>query len=402
MADWSTFNVGGATQTAGQVPAAQPAPGTVGAPAGHVQSGTDPSAVGAAQASATNAHYAPDSTDPNGVGDAQKAAIAAHYNAHPAPATAPAAGPPPLDSAPFTPYSTGPGLQAGTDQAGGSLDMMKPGAGEQFFADNKDAYQTPGMAETYASDVLGKYGGGQNPHVSNDAEGAYQQFQASTPANMDPYYDRQRQVLSNQMNGQLASRGAYGSSVGLNSLAGGMADIGAQQAKDEASYGLSRAGLAGTLARGADTSSLGQSNNELSWTNGLGGLAGQGESAEINRLNAGMNAGLGAQGAQMQRGQNYFNNEMSMGGAMSGIMQDAYTPGFAGDAAILDDSIAARMGGAAEAYGQNKDQGNGLADSIWGGIKAIAPYAGAAVGGIFGGPGGAALGYGTGTAVSKL
>lgn len=278
-----------------------------------------------------------------------------------APAAAPAAASP-LPSPSFQPYSTGPGLQAGQATLQG-VDMTKPGAAEKFQTDNAGQWNAPGAAETFATSAANQYQPGNTPQTSNNAQQAYQQFQSSQPANMDPYYDRQRDVMQNRMNTQLGARGQYGSSVGLGQMASGFADLGGQQARDEAQYGLSRANTAGGLARGADTSSAAQSQNDLSWLNGLGGVAGQGENAMLTRLGQGMNAATAGQTMQANRGETFFNNNMALGDRMSGLMGGTYNDMFSGDEGLLENALGGRAAGASEAYGQNVTQGNALADT---------------------------------------
>lgn len=285
--------------------------------------------------------------------------------------TAPAS--PAIASPAFQPYSTGAGVQAGQATLQG-VDMNQPGAGEAFQAQNAGQWAAPGAAENFANQTSAQYGPGNTPGVSNEAQGAYSQFQAQAPADIDPYYAFQRQQLNNTMNTQLAARGAYGSSYGLGQLATGQAALGAQEANANAQYGLQRASTAGNLARGADTSSLAQSSNSLGWLQGLGGIAGQGENAMLSRLNAGENAGLAAQGAQRNRAQDFFNNEMAMGNTYAGMQGDTYNQMFAGDEGLLENALGGRAAGASEAYNQNVNQGNALADTAGAVAKGVGAY----------------------------
>lgn len=277
-----------------------------------------------------------------------------------APAPAPAANPLP---APATPnYSTGPGLQPGQASLQG-VDLSKPMQGETYQSQNLPSWNNPGDAEKLSAEAMAKYQPGNTPQVSNNAQQAYSQFQSSQPANMNPYYDRQRDVMQNRMNTQLGARGQYGSSVGLGQLASGYADLGGQQARDEAQYGITRANTAGQLGRAADTSSAAQSQNDLSWLNGLGGIAGQGENAMLSRLGQGQNAATAAETQAMNRGQHLFDNNMSFGDRMSGMMGETYNDMFSGDKGLLEDALGGRAAGATEANNQNIAQGNSLNDT---------------------------------------
>jgi hypothetical protein len=199
-----------------------------------------------------------------------------------------------------TPYYDPQGVPTGEiGYAAGDLDMSAPGAAETNYGDGSkfgqggygDAMMNdPGFmgalgqspSSDYWNGVAGKYQSG-GPGVSNRAEEAYQQFQGTQPANMSPYYDRQVQTGTNDINRQLASRGMYGSTVGMNQLGNSIGGIRAQQAKDEAGYQLQRGQLAGTLGAGADLSSRGQAQSQLDWTKGLGDLAHTADADQLAR-----------------------------------------------------------------------------------------------------------------------
>ena len=77
-------------------------------------------------------------------------------------------------------------------------------------------------------------------------------------------------------------------------------------------------------------------------------MAGNLDQAELERLTAGMNAASQAQSGQRQRGQDYFNNTMGMGGAMADTMAGQYNPMITEDKALLDDILAMLTGSGAE------------------------------------------------------
>lgn len=166
-------------------------------------------------------------------------------------------------------------------------DFTAPGVGEQYF--NYALDQSQNRAPT-----------------SNNAQGAYQNFLNTSPADMNPYYDAARRRFTQGTNTQLAARGVYGSSVGEDQLMEGLGNLNAQQAKDEADYGLSRNQLGGSLASSSDRSSLAGSQNDLSYMSALGGMANS------------------AQDQRRQRGQDYFNNTMALTGAATGYANGGY------------------------------------------------------------------------------
>jgi hypothetical protein len=130
----------------------------------------------------------------------------------------------------------------------------------------------PGAGENVSASYLSYYGANGTPTTSNDAQQAYTDFRNSTPANMNPYYDNAERNATNDINKQMAARGSFGSSNAVGVLSNATTNLRAQQAKDEAQYGLSRYGLEGQLASGADSSSGAQSQNDLNWMRGISDL----------------------------------------------------------------------------------------------------------------------------------
>lgn len=144
----------------------------------------------------------------------------------------------------------------------------------------------PGAGENTSASYLSYYGAYGTPTTSNNAQQAYSDFRASQPVNMDPYYNNAQRLSDNAINTQMAARGSYGSSNAVGVLANADTNLRAQQAKDEAQYGLSRYGLEGQLASGSDASSLNQSQNEMGWMKGISdlGFANQKEGAARAQL----------------------------------------------------------------------------------------------------------------------
>lgn len=255
-----------------------------------------------------------------------------------------------------------------------------PGQGEQYFAQNQGAWNSPGPltnfwkqnqgslsekgpADQYWAGLAGKWNA---PGVSNNAQTAWNQFQNSVPTNTDPYYNNAVRLASNDINSQMAARGLYGGGTGAAPVNEAITNLRAQQAKDNAQYGLQRAGLGGQLASGADASSLNALQGQLGWLTGLGGLglgvqnadlqrllgggalAGQTQAGQLAGLNAGMGAALGAQGALENRGQNFFNNNLQMGNALSQSLQNIYMQQLAAEMGLTSQQIQTALG-----YGTN-------------------------------------------------
>lgn len=242
------------------------------------------------------------------------------------------------------------------------------GAGGQWWDQNQGQFQGPGQAESYFDQAM-QDKQAQQPGT-NYAQQAYQDFAQGSSPNLDPYYANAKRKLGEDLNQQFASRGAYGSSVALDRLAEGYTDLNAAQANREGDYALQRYGLGGQLGTGADSGTRANSQNDLSWTTGLGGLsqgaqgaqsnrlgqAGQlamnADQTDINRLNSGMNAAATAEEARRQRGQDYFNNLSGSYASLAGMGQHNYDALFQDDAASLDAQLAMQTGLGAEYLSQ--------------------------------------------------
>ncbi len=129
-----------------------------------------------------------------------------------------------------------------------------------------------GMGENVSAALIGHYADTGIPSTAQNAQGAYDEFNRSTPADMSSYYNNASRNSANRINTEMAARGSYGSSNAVGVLGNAETNLRAQQAKDEAGYGLQRAGLRGTLAGGADQSSLAHSADERNWVGALSDL----------------------------------------------------------------------------------------------------------------------------------
>jgi len=152
----------------------------------------------------------------------------------------------------------------------------------------------PGAGENVSASYLALYGQNGTPTASNNAQQAYTDFRNSTPANMDPYYDNAQRNSANDINKQMAARGQYGSSNAVGVLSNASTNLRAQEAKDNAQYGISRYGLEGQLASGSDASSVNQSQNEENWMKGLTDLGFANEKEGAARAQLGLDWTKGA------------------------------------------------------------------------------------------------------------
>lgn len=233
---------------------------------------------------------------------------------------------------------------AKSDAAG--LNFMKPGANESFYAEHGSDMFGPNSYDEWLKQH-------QNDLNGPGIGGAYAQSQIDNhsplpPANMDPYYDRAVELSTRKIDSELAARGNYGSSVGLGQIGSSITDLRAQQARDEAKYGLDRSDL------------------ERNWTGTLGGLANtadqdaatrfaatakaEGVSSEdaLARWQAAQTAASSAQGSQRTRGQDLFNNTMGVGTQEGNVVGQQLDAASATDAQLMDAIIALGLGKSAE------------------------------------------------------
>lgn len=240
----------------------------------------------------------------------------------------------------------GPGGGVGTLQG---LDFTQPGALEQYQKNTAGYFNQPTLSEMFAKNAIAQ-GAGAAP--TNRAEDAYQQFSSSQPANMDPYYANARRIAEENIRKTMAARGSYGSSAADDLYNEAYTNLAADQAQKEAQYGLSRGSLLGSLAQGADSSSLAGSADRRNWENALASIAGQGDVQGLNRITGGANIAGAAQGAQTTRGQNAFNNQLQLGDRMSNIMGQGYGNIFGTDLGLFNEGVGLNTGTATEGYNQ--------------------------------------------------
>lgn len=182
-------------------------------------------------------------------------------------------------------------------------------------------FSTPGVGEQYFDYAMQQ----QHPTPTNQAAGAYSNFLNTQPADLNPYYDAARTRFTNATNQQLAARGTYGSSVGEGQLMTGLGNLNAQQAKDEADYGLQRNSLGGTLASSSDRSSLAGSQDQMAYLNALGQLAGNAQDQRRARGRDYMSDVMGLTGAAVGTAQGGYNNLLQDDQSLFGNQENLYT-----------------------------------------------------------------------------
>lgn len=140
-----------------------------------------------------------------------------------------------------------------------------------------------GKGENYIDSILSHYEQEGAPETTNYSAAALADFNAKQPQNMDAYYDNASRKSQNAINTQMAARGSYGSSNAIGTLGAAETDLRAQQARDEAGYGLQRFGVQNTLSNAADSQNNNRSANQMLWAKGLADLATQDQGLGENR-----------------------------------------------------------------------------------------------------------------------
>lgn len=247
----------------------------------------------------------------------------------------------------------------------GGFDLSGPGAAEQTYAQTSGQLQQPGFTEAFVGNsggvqgaqagtattaytnaynpmagqsrvdaFAGQYGGAlggpgatqtyqQDPNQWNQAQGAtasgqyWNSLQGKSPVqqrDMSAYYDRAQQRGSAQIDKAAAARGNFNSSAAMDQQRMLSADLGAQQAKDEAAYGLQVDELGNRIMSGA----AGQADQATAGRYGLGLQAAMGsDSQQLGRFNAGAN--LAQTGDQTQLGRYQAGLAGAQGADQSGI-----------------------------------------------------------------------------------
>lgn len=173
-------------------------------------------------------------------------------------------------------------------------------------AANPNAFANPGAFENFYEGVAGQFN--NRPVATNRAEVAYDQYERDRPdlgpSELGTYYDHAKKRTSEDMNAQLAARGSFNTSRGVQQVGDALTGLEAERANREADHDLARSadarawatGRSGA-AQGADASSRGLAQTDLAQTLGYGGLALNAQGAEEGRLlnDLGVQTGLDAQ-----------------------------------------------------------------------------------------------------------
>ncbi len=254
-------------------------------------------------------------------------------------------------------------------------DVSKPGLMERYAQDTFDAEKAPSALEGYWNQNQGVFGpkgqgdqhwegmqGGfeASKNLKNNAQDAYDSFNASVPADTSPYFDYATDRATREINSAAAGRGMLNSSGSLQQVADMQANLRGQQARENAAYGLNRAGLGAGMAAAADASGRSNLGAQQAWLTGAqdmemsrvaagAGIAGQvDQNRMMERLGLSNIYGAG-QNAERARTNDYFGNQMNMGSAMAGAYQNIYGGAMGADQAAWEAAQNGQVAGAREA-----------------------------------------------------
>ncbi len=188
-----------------------------------------------------------------------------------------------------------------------------------------------GKGESYIDSILGSYQQSGVPQVGNESKQTLDKFRSSQPANMDPYYDHASELASAKIDNAMAARGSYGSSNATGQIGAAEVSLRAQQARDNASYGLSRFSQEGSLAGAADQQQNVGNGIQFQWTKGLGDMANKSQELGENR------------------NQSLWNNNFQLAAAKAGIYGAGAQGAIGSVDAATDAAINAKQGVATNA-----------------------------------------------------
>ncbi len=271
--------------------------------------------------------------------------------------------------------SVGSTIQQGKPQGHlSSLNTSGPGAGESYFASNAPAWQSPSYGEVNAQGIVGQYSDPNNrAQTTQNTQDWFSQYKGQMPSiSSEPgfgaYFDNAKSRAEESINQAMAARGAYGSSAANDQTARAFTDLEGQRALKEADYNLQRLAeqrgwqsLGGQLAGSADSNSLASAGLEKDWASLLGQLGLDASQLGLGRTNAGMDAAIAAQGAQRQRGQDYFNNQLSVADRMADLYKSTILPALDNDAAMMEN---ASSGGVAQGNQAAANERTNMQDSV--------------------------------------
>jgi len=268
-------------------------------------------------------------------------------------------------------YTT-PTMQPGQFQKQlGWLNNSKASPAYQNWEDNKGLFASPSFGEVNNQGLVGQYSDPSNrPQVTNNAATWFDQYKSQMPTDpgLGSYYDNAKKRTTESINQTMAARGAYGSSAANDQLSRAYTDLDADRAKNEADYMLKRQGLGGQLAGAADAGSRAQSQDQQAWADLLSKFGLDASRLGLSRMGLGNNFAANASADKRNFGNDAFNQEFTMGNALSNIYRSIMQPGLDDDAALLDKVVSSGVGAGNLAAGNEARNANTTSQLIKSGV----------------------------------
>ena len=252
--------------------------------------------------------------------------------------------------------------------------LAMPGAREKLDVRNKGEYEDPRFGEKFA--ITAARRGMDQMGPDNTANQYFQQYQ--NQIGQDPglgaYYDRAKARTAATMNQQLASRGAYGNSVGIGLVGEAVAGLDAQRAKEEADYMLAQQDLGGLLAGQAGKSMM-------DWTGQLSDISLGGDRAAMERLSTGLVGATAADAGLLDRDRATWDKVFGATGMATGIIGSIQGNELMSDQQLFDTIMAMDLGYSAEELNQMLAQRVRAQENVNFGANVVGSFTGAGGGG---------------------
>lgn len=253
-------------------------------------------------------------------------------------------------------------------------EYSKPGSAQQWSEQNRGAYAKRGVGETTSSRVAGKLEQGAETNAGSQywdkVAGRFNDgSRTDVEANLGGYYDRAFDRGAGQINRQLAARGQFGSTRGMQQIGDYGAALQADRAQKEAQYGLQRSADELAWTRGGADIAFRASDTERGYLTDAASQAQAAQALEFDRLgqahgqllqddayglqnrNSGMIAASSAQDARDSRIQQGADNQLEFARILAGFGQSGT------DSNLLQDQQQAEVGLAAEDDAYNRAYG---------------------------------------------
>jgi hypothetical protein len=253
-------------------------------------------------------------------------------------------------------------------------EYSEPGAAQQWSEQNRDVYDHRGTGEVTSRRVAGKLEQGAETNAGSQywdkVAGRFNDgSRTDVEANLGGYYDRAFDRGAGQINRQLAARGQFGSTRGMQQIGDYGAALQADRANREAQYGLQRSADELAWTRGGADIAFRAADTRQSYLTDAASQAQAAQAQQFDRLgqahgqllqddayslqnrNSGMIAASSAQGARDNRIQQGADNQLAFASILAGFGSHGT------DSNLLQDQQQAEVGLAAEDDAYNRAYG---------------------------------------------